>query len=80
MAQWNFDQKKVPGSNTGCVRKLAKFPFLQIHDMHQFDHLDCEFFQESLWIAASGKNRLQSYFKSSRGFLDSQPADYDKSS
>ena len=59
---------------------MAEFPFLHIHDEHQFDHMDCEFFQESLWIAASGKNRLQSYLQSSREFLDSLPADYDKSS
>ena len=76
----SLDQNKVPGSIPGWSKKISKFPFLQIHDVHQFDHMDCEFFQKSLWIAASGKNRLLSYLKSSREFLDSLPADYDKSS
>ena len=53
---------------------MAQFPFLQIYDVHQFDHMDCEFFQDSLWIAASGINSLLSYLKSSREILDSLPA------
>ena len=42
---------------------MANFHSCDIHVVHQFDHMDCEFFQESLWIAASGKNRLLSYLK-----------------
>ena len=55
MEVWSFDQNKVPGSIPGWSKKMEKVLFLHIHDVHQFDHMDCEFFQESLWIAASGE-------------------------
>ena len=47
MVFWSFDQNKIAGSIPGWSKKLSKmvkYPFLQIHDVHQIDHMDCEFF------------------------------------
>ncbi len=50
MAQWsmvsNFDRliKTGSGFDPGWSKKMEKFPFLQFHDVHQLDHMDCEFF------------------------------------
>ncbi len=80
MVVWSFVQNKVPGSIPGWSKKMKNIPFLQIHAVHQFDHMDCEFFQESLWLRRVGKIGCYLNWKSSREFLDSLPADYDKSS
>ena len=80
VAQWNFDRlikTRTRVRSPAGVRKWQNFSILVDSWCDQFDHMDCEFFQESLWIAASGRNRLLSYLKSSREFLDSLPADYD---
>jgi hypothetical protein len=51
---------------------MAKFLHLQIHDVHQLDHMECKFFPEmesELIDAASGKKLVA--ILSSREFLDS---------
>ena len=53
---------------------MAKFLHLQIHDVHQFDHMECKFFSEmesELIDAASGKKLVAIAILSSREFLDS---------
>ena len=73
MEFWSFDQNKVAGSIPGWIKKMAKFAFLQLHDVHQFDHMDCEFFplvEREIIDCGEWENRSLSYLKSSREFLD----------
>ena len=61
---------------------MAKFLHLQIHDVHQFDHMECKFFSEmesELIDAASGK-KLVAILSSREISRQPFPADYDKSS
>jgi len=61
---------------------MAKFLHLQIHDVHQLDHMECKFFpeMESELIDCGEWEKVGCYLIFLRISRQPFPADYDKSS